>query len=139
MLQNTANVGYCYEMSDLRQPISFLATDKPKNARIFFSEILGLKLLETSPFALVFADGEHVLRVQIVSELHPAVHTVHGWQVTNITSEIEELVAKGVRFLRFDQLPQDAVGVWTSPDGHKIAWFDDPSGNVLSLTQHADK
>lgn len=76
-----------------------------------------------------------MLRVQIVAQLRPAAHTVHGWQVSDIHKEIESLAAKGVAFLAFDQLGQDEHGVWTTPDGSKIAWFKDPDGNTLSLTQ----
>ena len=92
-------------------------------------------MIEHSPFALVFSDGGNTLRVQIVSDLSPAAHTAHGWQTMNIDQDIEELTSKGVAFLMFDQMRQDPKGVWTSPDGHRIAWFKDPSGNILSLTQ----
>lgn len=122
-------------MTKLRQPISFVATAEPEKARAFYGDVLGLELVENSPYALVFSDGGNTLRVQIVAELSPAKHTVHGWQVTEIEREIEELVPKGVEFLTFDQLGQNASGVWKSPDGHKIAWFKDPSGNILSLTE----
>lgn len=122
-------------MATTRQPISFLATTEPEQARIFYGETLGLRLIESSPFALAFADGDSMLRVQIVPELNPPPHTAHGWQVTDIEEEIAVLTAKGVSFLAFDELPQSPSGVWTTPDGHKIAWFKDPSGNVLSLTQ----
>jgi catechol 2,3-dioxygenase-like lactoylglutathione lyase family enzyme len=115
--------------------MSFIATASPNEAKVFYTDVMGLKLIEISAFALVFTDSKHVLRVQIVADLSPASHTVHGWQVTNITSAVEELVIKGVQFLRFDQLQQDHLGVWTTPDGHKIAWFRDPDGNTLSLTQ----
>lgn len=118
-----------------RQPISFVAALEPEISKAFYGETLGLVLLETSPFALVFSDGENMLRVQIVAELCPASHTVHGWQVTNIQREIKELTSKGVTFLTFNQLEQNASGVWTTPDGHKICWFKDPSGNILSLTE----
>ncbi len=124
-------------MENLRQPVSFIATDNPDTARVFFADILGLKLREVTPFALVFLDAGHTLRVQIVSELQPVGYTVHGWQVANIAQEIEELTSKGVQFQRFDHLSQDAFGVWTTPDGNKIAWFTDPSGNTLSLTEYA--
>ena len=122
-------------MMNSRRPISFVATSKPKMAKAFYGEVLGLKLLEHSPYALVFSDGENMLRVQIVTELCPVLHTVHGWQVTNIEREIKELASKGVEFLTFKQLGQNTLGVWKSPDGHKIAWFKDPSGNILSLTE----
>ncbi len=118
-----------------RKPISFIATDSPDEATIFYADVLGLELREASPFALVFSDGDQTLRVQIVAALEPTSHTVHGWQVANISDEIEALVSKGATFQRFGQLPQDELGIWTTRDGHKIAWFTDPSGNILSLTQ----
>jgi catechol 2,3-dioxygenase-like lactoylglutathione lyase family enzyme len=124
-------------MTKPRQPVSFIATTKPKQAESFYRDVLGLTLVETSPYALVFTDGAHTLRIQIVSDLHPASHTVHGWQVADIASEISALSKNGAAFLRFDQLNQDAAGVWTTPDGNKIAWFKDPCGNVLSLTELA--
>jgi len=119
------------------KPISFIATTKPEKAKDFYGSALGLKLIEESPYALVFLDGEHMLRVQVVPELKPAGFTVHGWQVEDIEAEIERLSSKGVQFEVFEQLPQDNLGVWTTPDGSKIAWFKDPSGNTLSLTQFA--
>jgi hypothetical protein len=98
---------------------------------------MGLDLIEESPYALVFDDGAAMLRVQIVPDLHVATHTVHGWEVADMTSEIATLIAKGVTFLTFEHLEQDASGIWTTPDGSKIAWFNDPCGNVLSLTEFA--
>ncbi|MEP5757871.1 MAG: VOC family protein [Litoreibacter sp.] len=114
-----------------------MATDKPDAARAFFSDIMGLELREATPFALVFLDRCHVLRVQIIPEFEPVGYTVHGWQVGNIVDEVEDLSSKGVLFQRFDQLDQDKLGIWTTPDGSKIAWFSDPSGNTLSLSEYA--
>ena len=118
-----------------RAPISFVATDDPDAATKFYRDCMGLELLETSPYALVFADGAHMLRVQIVPVFEPTPYAVHGWQVADIEGEIEALSTKGVVFERFEQMPQNASGVWTTPDGNKIAWFKDPSGNMLSLTE----
>lgn len=125
-------------MLNSRQPVSFIATANPDQAQVFYTDVLGLELRESTPFALVFSDGGHVLRVQIVSDLQPAPYTVHGWQVTDIADEINRLNSKGVEFQRFGQLPQDGLGIWTTPDGHKVAWFTDPSGNTLSLTQYVE-
>jgi len=97
---------------------------------------MGLSLVERSDFALVFVDGTHMLRVQIVTDLHPVGFTVHGWSTDNITTEMDDLRANGVEFLKYEGLLQDSSGVWQTPDEHKIAWFKDPSGNVLSLTQY---
>lgn len=124
------------EVKNARRPISFVAALEPEPVANFYGEVLDLELIEQSPYALVFSDGEDMLRVQIVAELSPASHTVHGWQVTNIEQEIKDFALKGVVFLTFDQLKQDASGIWTTSEGHKIAWFKDPSGNILSLTQY---
>lgn len=121
-----------------RRPISFVATTDPEKAKAFFGDTLGLELLESSPYALVFSDGGHMLRVQIVTDFLPVQHTVHGWRVTNIEREVEDLASKGVAFLIFEQLGQSAAGVWTTPNGDKIAWFKDPSGNTLSLTEFTE-
>src|SRR5580700_1565325 len=61
--------------------------------------------------------------------------TVLGWRVTDITAAVRGLAAKGVVFLRYEGMDQDSDGVWTAPGGDKVAWFTDPDGNVLSLTQ----
>jgi hypothetical protein len=73
--------------------------------------------------------------VQKVRELHPAKHTVLGWEVADIHAKTRELTSRGVRFERYDGLAQDESGIWTTPSGAKVAWFKDPDGNTLSLTQ----
>ena len=115
--------------------IGFVATRNPASARKFYEETLGLAFISEDPFAVVFDVNGTMLRVQKVQELLPARHTVLGWDVQDIRVEIEALTKKGVRFERFDGLPQDELGIWTSPSGGKIAWFKDPDGNTLSLTQ----
>jgi len=115
--------------------ISFVATRNAASARKFYEEVLGLAFISEDPFAVVFDVNGTMLRVQKVPELRPARHTVLGWEVHDICAEIEALTKKGIRFERFDGLPQDELGIWTSPSGGKIAWFKDPDGNTLSLTQ----
>jgi len=115
--------------------ISFVATQNPARALKFYAETLGLKLTGDDPFAIVFDANGTMLRVQKVRELRPARHTVLGWAVTDICATIKELTKKGVRFEYYDGLGQDESGVWTTPSGAQVAWFKDPDGNVLSLTQ----
>jgi catechol 2,3-dioxygenase-like lactoylglutathione lyase family enzyme len=115
--------------------ISFVATQHPAKARKFYERTLGLALVSDDPFAVVFDANGTMLRVQKVHELLPANHTVLGWEVSDIRAKIEELTKRGVRFERYDGLSQDELGVWTSPAGGKVAWFKDPDGNTLSLTQ----
>jgi catechol 2,3-dioxygenase-like lactoylglutathione lyase family enzyme len=115
--------------------ISFVATRQPANARKFYESTLGLKLVSDDAFAIVFDANGIMLRVQKVQELSPAQHTVLGWSVPDICAKMQELVKRGVRFERFPGLPQDELGAWTTPAGAKVAWFKDPDGNTLSLTQ----
>jgi len=99
--------------------------------------VLGLTLVADEPWALVFDAHGAMLRIQKTPELVPAKHTVLGWRVPDIEETMIGLAAKGVRFERYSFLPQDELGVWTTPDGTRVAWFKDPDGNTLSLTQFA--
>lgn len=115
--------------------IAIVATNQPERAKAFYSELLGLRLIADTPFALVFDAGGTMLRVSKVGELKPAPYTVLGWKVPNIRAAMEGLMKRGITFERYPALPQDELGIWTTPDGHKVSWFKDPDGNTLSLTQ----
>jgi catechol 2,3-dioxygenase-like lactoylglutathione lyase family enzyme len=122
-------------MLEAERTIAFLATADAASARQFYEGLLGLPLLEDSPFALVFDMGPTQLRIQKLGAFTAAPHTVLGWSVRDIASAVRSLGAAGVSFERFDGMPQDELGIWASPSGAKIAWFKDPAGNLLSLTQ----
>lgn len=115
--------------------IGFAATTDPAAAKKFYEGVLGLTLIEDSPFALVFDANGTMLRIQKVETQITPRHTVLGWSVGDLQAAIAHLSAKGVPFERFDGLPQDASGIWTTPDGSRVAWFKDPDGNTLSLTE----
>ena len=117
--------------------VAFVASTDLTRSRTFYGGILGLTETESSPFACVFDAGGTQLRVTAVGEVATAPYTTLGWVVTNIEDSIHGLVTVGVTFRIFDGMEQDAVGVWTTPDGSKVAWFNDPDGNLLSLTQPA--
>lgn len=118
--------------------ISFVATVKPEAAVSFYRDILGFALVEDQPYALVFTNSTgHMLRISKLPAHAPAAHTVLGWRVADIQTEAAALAAAGVAFLRYGFLQQDDAGIWHSPSGDKVAWFADPDGNVLSLTQFA--
>jgi catechol 2,3-dioxygenase-like lactoylglutathione lyase family enzyme len=115
--------------------IAFLATTDAARARTFYEGTLGLQVVEDSPFALVVdADGTMV-RIQKVEAFTPHPFTALGWGVDDVTATVRDLAKKGIAFNRYPGLEQDADGVWTSPAGARIAWFSDPDGNVLSLTE----
>jgi catechol 2,3-dioxygenase-like lactoylglutathione lyase family enzyme len=115
--------------------MAFVATTHPERARQFYSSILGLRLIADEPWALVFDAHGAMLRIQKTTELVPAKHTVLGWRVPDIEATLADLRDKGVRSERYSFLPQDDLGIWTTPDGTKVAWFKDPDGNTLSVTQ----
>jgi catechol 2,3-dioxygenase-like lactoylglutathione lyase family enzyme len=117
--------------------VAFVATTDPVKARAFYEDQLGLRLVEDAkPFALVFDANGTMLRVTTVHEHHPVPFTVLGWEVESIESTVEQIMAAGVVFLRYPGLNEShPLGIWTSPSGARIAWFHDPDGNVLSLTQ----
>jgi predicted enzyme related to lactoylglutathione lyase len=122
-------------MLDAADLIAFAATTDLVRARVFYEQALGLPVTEQTDLACVFDANGTMLRVTAVPEVARAGYTVLGWRVADITAAVRELSARGVRFLRFDGMDQDADGVWTSPGGGRIAWFADPDGNTLSLTQ----
>ncbi len=116
--------------------IAFTQTTQPERARIFYGEVLGLKLLEETPFAVVFSAGGTRLHVQKVRELAPLPFTALGWSVPDIKAAVDQLSKKGVKFERFPGMEQDGRGIWTPPGTTvKVCWFKDPDGNLLSLTQ----
>ncbi len=113
----------------------FAPTTDATRSRDFYEGTLGLRLTHADPFALAFDVNGTTLRISTVGRLVPAEYTILGWQVPNIASSVRELRARGVAFLRIPDLQQDDNSVWTSPDGNMVAWFRDPDGNILSLTQ----
>jgi catechol 2,3-dioxygenase-like lactoylglutathione lyase family enzyme len=115
--------------------IAFVATTNPSRAKKFYQNTLGLRFVSENPFAVVFDAGGTMLRVTPVEKFEPTCFTVLGWVVEDIAKEVRELAKRGVKFQRYDWMEQDADGVWTSPDKAKVAWFQDPDGNVLSLTE----
>ena len=115
--------------------VGFVATANGAAARQFYESVLGLVLLEDTPFSLVFNSNGTTLRIQKVQQVSLAPYTALGWVVPDVRSVVRSLTAKGVTFQRYDGLGQDALGVWQSPSGALVAWFRDPDGNTLSLTE----
>jgi hypothetical protein len=68
----------------------------------------------------------------------PAQGTILGWEFEDIHAAVRELAPRGVRFEQWGLafMKQDEHGVWTPPSGDRVAWFKDPDGNVLSISQH---
>ena len=118
-----------------RPIVAFVGTTDPKRAKAFYAKTLGLRLVSEDGFALAFDAGGTMLRVAIVQTLQPAGYTVLGWIVPDIAKGVRDLVKRRVVFQRYDGMGQDALGIWSSPSGARVAWFTDPEGNTLSLTE----
>ena len=119
-------------------PIGFIPTSDADAARQFYEGTLGLTFKSDDKFALVFRLGpapETMLRVVRVGAFTPMPFTVFGWLTDLLEPSVDELTTQGVEFLRFGFLEQDARGIWNAPDGAKVAWFKDPDGNMLSISQ----
>ncbi len=98
--------------------------------------MLGFSLVSEDMFAAVFDLNGVMLRISTVETHQAGPHTVLGWEVEDIVEAAKGLKAKGIAFNVYDGFGQDELGIWTSPAADaKVAWFRDPDGNVLSLTQ----
>ena len=115
--------------------VGFAMTAQPEAAAAFYRDILGLRLVEESEYALVFDSRGVRLRLQKVDEVPEPAATTIGWEVDDIESAVKALCEKGVVFERFAGLEQDDLGVWSPPSGARVAWFRDPDGNRLSLSE----
>lgn len=120
----------------LEKTVSFLATIKPAESRHFYETVLNLRCVSEDSFALVFELGPSTLRIQKVESIPEVNYTVLGWQVDNIHHCVNKLTEQGVQFEQFFHLAQTESGIWTAPSGAHIAWFQDPDGHTLSLTQY---
>jgi catechol 2,3-dioxygenase-like lactoylglutathione lyase family enzyme len=115
--------------------IAFVPTKEMSKARPFYERVLGLPLEGESPVACAFRANGVLLRLIVVEQLTPFPFTLLGWTVADISTTVAGLTARGVAFERFEGVDQDELGVWRSPGGAQVAWFKDPDGNTLSLTQ----
>ena len=116
--------------------VAFLPVKDSEKARAFYEGILGLRFVKDDGFALVFDANGIMVRAAKMKDFTPAQFTVLGWQVSGIEDVVRALAKKGVHFEIFGFFKQDELGIWTAPTGDKVAWFKDPDGNILSVSQH---
>lgn len=115
--------------------MTFLLSQDPEAALAFYRDKLGLTFCRDDGFALVFDLNGVMLRISKVNEFAPAQNTVLGWKTSDIGADVRRLAEKGIAFERYPGMAQDEMGIATFPGGDKVAWFKDPDGNVLSLSQ----
>lgn len=115
--------------------MAFVGTQDQARAKAFYQDTLGLRLTSEDHFALAFDANGIMLRVTNVRKVIITPCTVLGWEVKNIAATIKAMREAGVKFELYEGLGQDELGVWHAPSGAKVAWFKDPDGNTLSITQ----
>ncbi len=116
--------------------IGFVPTKDSTTARAFYEGKLGFRFVSDDPFALVLRAGETMIRIAKAQDFTPASYTVLGWEVRNIEAVVRWLQERGVAFEKYPLVQDQALGIWTAPGGNRVAWFKDPDGNVLSVSQH---
>jgi catechol 2,3-dioxygenase-like lactoylglutathione lyase family enzyme len=117
--------------------VAFVPTKDREQSRTFYEGILGLRFVKDDGFATVMeANGIMIRIAKVPDDWKPAPFTILGWNVTEIEKTVAAMQKKGVQFERFGFFKQDELGIWTAPTGDKVAWFKDPDGNVLSVSQH---
>jgi catechol 2,3-dioxygenase-like lactoylglutathione lyase family enzyme len=117
--------------------VAFVPTKDREKALAFYEGVLGLRFVKDDGFATVMDANGIMVRVgTVAADFKPAQFTILGWQVADIEKIVAALQSKGVQFERFGFFKHDELGIWTAPNGDRVAWFKDPDGNVLSVSQH---
>ncbi|MFJ6094932.1 VOC family protein [Williamsia muralis] len=124
-------------MLDINNAFSGFAVKDIEEARSFYSETLGLEV-EDGPMGLLnlHLTGSTNVLVYPKPDHEPAVFTILNFEVPDIDAAVTALTERGVEFDRYDDFDQDEQGVFRgsrNDQGPDIAWFRDPSGNVLSI------
>ena len=116
--------------------VGFLFTNDYDQARAFYVGKLGCEFVSQDQFALVVTLGGHMIRIAKIPNFTPAQGTVLGWAVGEIEAVVGWLQERGVKLEKYPFVQDQERGIWTTPDGGKVAWFKDPDGNVLSVSEH---
>jgi len=117
------------------ESVSFVGSIDLVRSVEFYVDTLGFRQISEDEYALVLDLNGHTLRVAKVNEISPAPYTVLGWNVADIDETVQYLSERGVIFQFYEGMQQNGLGVWTSPSGAMVAWFKDPDGNNLSVTE----
>src|ERR1700676_3460315 len=115
--------------------VAIVCTRDRARAAKFYRDTLGLKMKLEDDYAIAFDVSGIDLRVSTVPDFTPHEHTVLGFSVPDVTAAVKALREKGVSFNTYKGFNQDELGIWSLPNSAlRVAWFNDPDGNVLSVT-----
>jgi catechol 2,3-dioxygenase-like lactoylglutathione lyase family enzyme len=116
--------------------VGFVLTRDYQQARAFYEGKLGCEFVSLDQYALVMRLGGHQIRIAKAPSLSPLQSTVLGWEVRDIEAVAAWLKNQGVALEKYPFIQDRELGIWTAPGGDRVAWFKDPDGNVLSVSQH---
>ena len=117
-------------------PVAFLSVSERDRALTFYRDVLGFELRSSDGFGDFVQLQGALLRITVLPDFHASPHPVLGWNVHDVIATVRSMRDRGVVFIVYEGMGQDDLGIWTAPDGQaKVAWFADPDGNVLSLSQ----
>jgi catechol 2,3-dioxygenase-like lactoylglutathione lyase family enzyme len=117
------------------KPVAIICTRDRARAAIFYRDTLGLRMKLEDDYAVVFEVGGVDLRVSTVADFTPHEHTVLGFRVPDVAAAVKALREKGVTCNIYKGFNQDELGIFSPPNSAlRVAWFNDPDGNVLSVT-----
>lgn len=114
----------------------FIPTKDHEKARAFYEGKLGCEFVSLDQYALVMRLGGHVIRIVKLPKYTPLQATILGWQLEDIRSTARWLQDRGVELEKYPFVQERELGIWTAPNRDQVAWFKDPDGNVLSVSQH---
>jgi len=120
---------------ELAKPVIVVCTRDRARSTAFYRDMLGLAMTAEDNLASVFDVRGTALRISTVADFTPHEHTILGFKVPDVAAVVRALREKGVTFNIYKGFHQDELGILTLPGGVvQVAWFQDPDGNVLSLT-----
>ncbi|MDQ1203455.1 VOC family protein [Rhodococcus sp. SORGH_AS_0303] len=114
-------------------PFSGIAVRDMEDTTRFYRNVLGMRVLPSEMgTSWIRIDRRTSMLAYPKPDHVPATHTVLNIPTRDIDATVADLTARGVEFVRYDGAPQDDKGVMRG-NGPDIAWFTDPSGNVLAV------
>jgi catechol 2,3-dioxygenase-like lactoylglutathione lyase family enzyme len=116
--------------------VGFVPTKDYDKARAFYEGKLGFEFVSLDQYALVMSVGGHKIRIAKVPNFTPLQGTILGWEVQDIEAVVTWLTTRGVTPEKYPFVQDRELGIWTTPNGDKVAWFKDPDGNILSVSHH---
>jgi predicted enzyme related to lactoylglutathione lyase len=116
-------------------PVAFVYVGDRDRALAFYRDVLGARLHDSDDYGDFLAVNGALVRLTVLPDYEPGPHPVLGWEVDDIVAVAKALESRGTALSRFEGMGQDELGITTSPDGGKMAFFADPDGNALMLTQ----